>query len=174
MAPRQEFDWLTLEDDEEVVWSGKPHEYSLIPALVVGIPLAILLVGVVVIAAAYLQRENTVYVVTTDGLYAKTGVFSRDVQRIDFDKVQNISYSQDLFGTRFGYGNVDVSTAGGAGVEMRFRQVPDPKAVQERVNALSKEARGGDRDPEGKAAILDDILAELRAIREELAADRQP
>lgn len=174
MAPRQEFDWLTLDEGEEVVWWGRPHKYSLVPALVVGIPLAVLLVGIVVIVAAYLRRKNTQFVVTTDGLYTKTGVFSRDVQRIGYEKVQNISYSQDFFGTRFGYGDVDISTAGGAGVEMRFRQVPDPKAVQKRVNALSKEARGADRDREDKAAVLDDILSELRAIREELAADRRP
>jgi len=31
-----EMDWLTLDDGEEVVWSGKPHKSSLVPALIVG------------------------------------------------------------------------------------------------------------------------------------------
>jgi len=31
--------------------------------------------------------------------YKKTGVLSRDVQRIDFGKVQNTSYSQGFFGS---------------------------------------------------------------------------
>jgi len=79
-------DWLTLDEDEEIVWSGKPHESSLIPALVVGLPLALIPHRVTIIAGSYLQRENTQYVVTTDGLYKKTGVLSRDVQRIDFRK----------------------------------------------------------------------------------------
>ena len=85
-------DWLTLDQDEEIVWSGKPHESSLIPALIIGLPLALVLVGLFIIAGSYLQRENTQYVVTTDGLYKKTGIISRDVQRIDFGKVQNTSY----------------------------------------------------------------------------------
>jgi len=55
---------------------------------------------------------------------------SRDVQRIDFGKVQNTSYSQGFFGSRFGYGNVDISTAGGSGIEMQFRSVPEPREIQ--------------------------------------------
>ena len=64
----EEFDWLTLDDDEEVVWSETPHTYRLIPAIVVGALLAVVLVGVVVIVGAYLSHENTNYVVTTEAL----------------------------------------------------------------------------------------------------------
>lgn len=165
-------DWLTLDADESVVWAGKPHESSLIPALVVGVPLSLVLVGLLVIAGAYLNRENTQYVVTTDALYRKSGVLSRDVQRIDFGKVQNTSYSQGFFGSRFGYGNVDVSTAGGSGVEMRFQSVPDPRAVQERINERVKAARGerAREDEETAADVLDDVRDELRAIRRALEA----
>lgn len=147
----------------------------MIPALVVGIPLSLLIVGLFVIATAYLQRENTQYVVTTDGLYKKTGVISRDVQRIDFGKVQNTSYSQGFFGSRFGYGNVDVSTAGGSGIEMQFASVPDPREVQELINKRVKASRG-DRTTESgetKRDVLDDILVELRAIRATLDARRE-
>lgn len=159
----QTFDWLTLDDDETVVWAGKPHQSSLIPALVIGIPLSILIVGLVIIASAYLQRENTEYVVTTDALYRKSGILSRSVQRVDFEKVQNTSYSQGFFGQQFGYGNIEVSTAGGSGVEMAFQSVPEPKDVQELINRRVKgEKREG---PEDKAAVLDEILDELRAIR---------
>jgi len=165
-------DWLTLDADEEIVWSAKPHESSLIPALVVGVPLSLLLVGLFIIAGAYFHRENTQYVVTTDALYKKTGVISRDVQRIDFEKVQNTSYSQGFFGTRYGYGTVDISTAGGSGVEMQFQSVPEPRAVQERINERIKSRRGTESSDssEPKADVLDDILTELRAIRTTLDA----
>lgn len=158
------FDWLSLDEGEELVWHGKPHRSSLVPALVVGVPLSVVLVGLFVIAGAYLHRENTEYVVTTEALYRKSGVLSRNVQRVDFGKVQNTTYSQGFFGTQFGYGSVEISTAGGAGVELSFDSVPDPKAVQERINARVKRDEGGAGD--GKAAVLDEILTELRAIRE--------
>jgi uncharacterized membrane protein YdbT with pleckstrin-like domain len=157
------FDWLSLDDDESVVWQGKPHQSSLVPALVVGVPLSLVLIGIPILVAAYLQRENTAYVVATDALYRKSGVLSRSVQRVDFGKVQNTTYSQGFFGQRFGYGTVDVSTAGGAGVELAFESVPEPKRVQELINRRVKDDTP-DR-PADKAAVLDEILAELRAMR---------
>ncbi|SDY85252.1 PH domain-containing protein [Halopenitus persicus] len=168
-------DWLTLDEDEEIVWSGKPHKSSLIPSLVVGLPLSFILIGLFIIAGSYLQRENTQYVVTTDGLYTKTGVLSRDVQRIDFGKVQNTSYSQGFFGSRFGYGNVDISTAGGSGIEMQFRSVPDPREIQELINKRVKGSRGEPTTESGetKRDVLDEILVELTAIRSTLEAQQE-
>lgn len=167
--------WLTLDEDEEIVWSGKPHESSLLPALVVGLPLSLVLIGLFIIAGSYLQRENTQYVVTTDGLYTKTGILSRDVQRIDFGKVQNTSYSQGFFGSRFGYGNVDISTAGGSGIEMQFRSVPEPREVQELVNKRVKGSRGEPTAESGetKRDVLDEILIELKEIRSTLEAQQE-
>jgi len=113
--------------------------------------------------------------VTTDGLYKKTGVLSRDVQRIDFGKVQNTSYSQGFFGSRFGYGNVDISTAGGSGIEMQFRSVPEPREIQELINKRVKGSRGEPTTESGetKRDVLDEILGELRAIRSTLDAQQR-
>lgn len=163
------FDWLTLEDDEELLWSSRPHRSSLVPALVVGIPLSLLLIGIPIVVAAYLTYQNTHYVVTDQGLYKKTGVLSRDVQKIGFEKVQNTSYSQSAVGSYFGYGNVDVSTAGSGGVEMRFRSVPDPADVQRLIN---QRVNAGEPRGEAKDDVLDAVLEELRAIRAALEADR--
>jgi uncharacterized membrane protein YdbT with pleckstrin-like domain len=165
-----EFDWLTLDADETVVWADTPHEMSLVPAFIVGIPLSLLLVGIPILVGAYLSHRNTNYVVTTTALYRKTGILSRNVQRIEFDKVQDTSYRQSFFGSQFGYGTVDVSTAGGTGVELSFTNVADPQSLQRRINERIRTDRdtGEDRD---KAAVLDDILAELRAIRTAVEGD---
>ncbi|MFC6785835.1 PH domain-containing protein [Halobaculum halobium] len=165
------FDWLSLDPEEAVVWTGKPHSMSLVPALVVGVPLSLVLVGIPIVVSAYLSRENTEYVITTEALYKKRGVVSRDVKRVGFEKVQDTSYSQDFFGTQFGYGSVDISTAGGSGVELSFDSVEEPKRIQELVNERirARDRRGG--DGESKSDVLDDILAELRAIRTAVERD---
>lgn len=167
------FDWLSLDPEEEVVWTGKPHSMSLVPALVVGVPLSLVLVGIPIIVVAYLSRENTEYVITTEALYVKRGVVSRDVKRVGFEKVQDTSYAQDVFGTQFGYGSVDISTAGGSGVELSFDSVADPKRIQELVNERirARDRRGDADDGESKADVLDDILGELRAIRAAVEGD---
>lgn len=168
----QDLEWLTLENGEEVVWADGPDRRTLVPAFLVGIPLSILLVGVFVILAGWLQVKNTDYVVTNRALYKKTGTFSRDVQRIDYDKVQNISYSQSALGNYFGYGSVDISTAGGSGVEMKFRSVRSPQQVQQRISERIKGTGPREDDTDRtKADVLDEILTELRGIREAVEGD---
>ncbi|MCO8266603.1 MULTISPECIES: PH domain-containing protein [unclassified Haloferax] len=161
-----EFDWLTLDDDEAVLWADTPHPYSLVPSFIVGVPLSLVLVGIPLLVGSYLSHKNTNYVVTSDALYRKTGVLSRSVQRIEFDKVQDTSYSQTFLGAQFGYGSVNISTAGGSGIEMSFQNVADPQSLQTLVNERIKRRSGAETDAEGKAAVLDDILTELRAIRQ--------
>lgn len=136
------------------------------PSFIVGVPLSFVLVGIPLLVGSYLSHKNTNYVVTSDALYRKTGVLSRNVQRIEFDKVQDTSYSQTFLGGQFGYGSVDISTAGGSGIEMSFQNVADPQSLQTLVNERIKRRSGSETDAEGKAAVLDDILTELRAIRQ--------
>ncbi|MDS0477802.1 PH domain-containing protein [Natrinema sp. 1APR25-10V2] len=166
-----DLEWLSLEADEEILWAGGPDRRTLIPAVAIGIPLSIVLIGLVIIASEYLRVTNTHYVVTTRALYKKTGVLSRDVKRIEHEKVQDISYSQSALGTHFGYGDVEVSTAGGSGVEMSFDAVPDPKGVQQRISERIDRKRGAAADGESSEDVLAEILTELRAIRTTLEDD---
>ena len=168
-----EFDWLTLDADEEALWSETPHPYSLVPAIVVGVLLAVVLVGIAILLGAYLSHRNTNYVVTTEALYKKTGVLSRNVQRIEFEKVQDTSYRQSFLGARYGYGTVDVSTAGGGGIEMSFASVAEPQEVQSLINERLRAGRGrSDATERNVDDVLDDVLAELRAIRTAVEAER--
>lgn len=171
-ADAASFDWLTLDEGETVVWADTPHELSLVPAFVVGIPLSLVLVGIPLLVGAYLSHRNTNYVVTTTALYRKTGVLSRNVQRIEFDKVQDTSYRQSFFGARYGYGTVDVSTAGGTGIELSFGNVADPQALQRRINERIRSGSGPEDDRD-KAAVLDEIVTELRAIRAAIEGPNQ-
>jgi len=170
------YDWLTLDEGEEIIWTGEPHLYSILPAIVVGIPLVLLLIGIPLVVGSYLSRENTVYLLTNEGLYHKSGILSRDVQKIEFEKVQNTAFSQGPLGNYVGYGNVDISTAGGDNIEMRFRAVPDPKAVQGLLKKQIRKTRsrgreGRESETRGTDDVLDDILDELRAIRTALEDD---
>lgn len=166
--------WLTLEDDEEIQWASTPHKYSIVPAFIIGIPLSIVLIGIPLLVGSYLQYTNTNYVVTNRGLYSKRGILSKDVQQVGFDKVQNISYSQSALGSSFGYGSVDISTAGGSGVELKFRSIPDPAAVQE---LIAREIDSRQQSGSGSAAdtddVLEEILAELRVISQAVTDDAE-
>lgn len=103
-------EWLSLDQDEEVLWEGGPK----------------------------IQRtigfQYTDYVITNKAIYRKTGILSRSVQQIGFDKIQNTSFAQGFLAKTLGYGSVAISTAGGSGAEMVLRGVDDPDTVQTMIN----------------------------------------
>jgi uncharacterized membrane protein YdbT with pleckstrin-like domain len=162
-----EFDWLTLEEGEKVLWSSRAHRYSLYVGMVFGV--IFLFVGSIL---AWLNYQNTHYVVTNRRIYAKRGIVSRNVKTVDFDKVQNINYTQGALGAHFGYGNVEISTAGSSGAEVTFRSIPDPADVQELIDREIKRGQGTEGGTsESTDDVLDEVVSELRAIRQLLEGE---
>jgi len=164
----QPYDWLTLDGGEEILWAGQPAPEVMYGAYLVGVPMILFFgLGLLIIASAYLTRQNTNYVITDKSVYKKTGIFSRSVSEVEYEKVQNTSFSVGVVGRYFGYGDVDISTAGGSGVEMSLDGVSDPQDVQKRLSRRVKEVQGGRGrdDEETKPDVLGEILTELRAIR---------
>jgi hypothetical protein len=172
-------DWLTLDPGEEVVWTGSPRLSTIIPAVVVGL-VGLLAVGYAVVvlrsslallglpvavavpAYAYLQVTNTEFLVTDRAVYAKTGVVGRRVVQSSLAKVQNSSFSQDVFGSLFGYGTVRLEVAGGNDVD--FYRIDDPEAVRRLVD----QATGGTIP--GSLEQWRAVLEEVRALRSAVEA----
>lgn len=142
-------DWLSLAAGEEVVWIGHPTLARVAGRLVVGVVLfvggmvlaatvppefgwvggVVTLAGVGVGVAAYYLNRSTQYVVTTDGIYRKSGLLSREVTAVPLDRVQNTAYSQSPLQRLLSYGDVRVDTAGTAGTELVLEAVADPGEV---------------------------------------------
>lgn len=171
-----DFDWLGLDGDEAIVWADRPRLVGYAWTLVAGVLLAPLGVGLLLIAWTILTARNTAYVVTTDRVYKKTGVLSRNVTDIGHGKIQDTGYRQGFVGTQLGFGTVEISTAGGSDVELRFTAVSNPLAVQSTLDEVARTAPGGratdgqrsaDADS-GPAAPFDELAAELRGTREAL------
>jgi uncharacterized membrane protein YdbT with pleckstrin-like domain len=167
--------WMARGTDETVLWHGHPRMASALPAVVVGLlvglvgvgivltdgqPASLLLVplGAVVAAWGYLRVVNTEFVVTDRALYRKTGIRSRSVARIALRRVQNSAFRQGLFGSLFGYGTIDVDAAGGGSI--RFDSVVDAAAVR----SLVEREADGDEIP-GSVPQWEAVLAEVRSVR---------
>lgn len=176
-----EFDWLTLDGDEEVVWSARPRLVGYVWVFVAGaLLIPVVGLGLAVIAWAYLTANNTAYVITSERVYKKTGILSRNVTDIGHAKIQDTGYRQGVVGKRLGFGTVEISTAGGSDVELRFSYVPDPLGVQSTLDDVARTAPG-EREPQreddgvtgerSRALEVDDetvqeLVAELRGTRE--------
>ena len=176
---------LPLAEDEAVRWSGRPRLSAAGPAAFVGLAiaavgvgwwvlpappvrppfpvvLAVVLLGIAIPATTLLSLANTRYAVTDRAAYVKRGVLGRTVSRARLVKVENTAYTQSVTGSLFGYGTVELQTAG---TSFAFRRVDDPAGVR----AFVDEHAGGS-SAEGDA--IPGSVAEWRAVREEVRALR--
>lgn len=143
------FPWVSLDTDEEIVWSGRPRihvaGWLAVPAL--GIPILLLLVWQSVVSAVigilawatisyfgYVYVKNIDYVVSTKYVYSKFGIFGRSVTQIGLHNIQDTTLSQGILGTYSNYGTISFSTAGGDGTTLSFYLVDEPSSVKSTID----------------------------------------
>ncbi|MFC7158100.1 PH domain-containing protein, partial [Halomarina halobia] len=119
-------DWVTLGPNEQVVWSGHPSLYPAALSLVAGavlfllgpvsfallpepwslIGIGLLLAGIAVALVTYFRHRSTRYVITSNEVYEKRGLLSRQVTSLRMDRVQNTTYEQSFLQRLLSYGDV--------------------------------------------------------------------
>ncbi|XVH31060.1 PH domain-containing protein [Haloferacaceae archaeon DSL9] len=153
-------DWVTLTPDEEVRWVGRPTIYTIAPALVASalavifgvivvvalpslvgespnralyiIPLALIVAGLAVGSLTYLRWIRLLYVITTEEIYIKRGLVSRDVSQIRLSRVQNTTFNQSIIERALSFGDITIYTAGTDTMNIELENVPDP----DRINGI--------------------------------------
>lgn len=70
------------------------------------------------------------YTIRNGNIESQRGIIGRDVQSIRIEDLRNINVRQSIVQRLFKVGDVEFSSAGGAGIEVAFRGVPDPLAVK--------------------------------------------
>ncbi|SDR44213.1 PH domain-containing protein [Natronobacterium texcoconense] len=152
-------DWLHLSGDEGVVWESRPHPITMGARVPVGLALvlvgfvivawgvtdsgvgllglvgiALVVVGIAIVLVQYAVWTNTRYVITSEELYKKRGIVSRDVTQFRIDRIQNTTLEQDVFGRILGYGDLTIYTAGSGDPELTFERTPNPEQANGALN----------------------------------------
>ncbi|RKD94030.1 PH domain-containing protein [Halopiger aswanensis] len=170
-------DWLHLTADEAVVWESRPHPIT----MGAGVPIAVLVAvvgtaliimdltstdgagltallgallglgGAGVALVRYAVWTNTRYVITSEELYKKRGIVSRDVTQFRIDRIQNTTLEQDMLGRLLGYGDLTIYTAGSGDPELTFERTPRPErangALNDQLGELVETKRTQRRQP---------------------------
>lgn len=156
---------------ENIQWTGKPAKESQIIPVIISIILIPTGIGLMSLLLIYIRINYTTYGVTDEALYKKSGVFSDKTKRVPLSKIQNTEYSRSFVEKQFGFGSVQILSAGSSGTELSFRAVEDPKSLQELINRLSKNRSEVNQevDQEESSSMEDEeILEEVRKTRENL------
>lgn len=119
--------------------AGTPIAESLPVGLIGGI---LVLLGLAGVARVLLDWWTVRYLLTTDEVYRKEGLVSRQVRNLRLDQIQNTSFQQTVLGRLLSYGDVSIETAGSHTTEITFAHVPQPEAVVGHITeALDRHAR---------------------------------
>ena len=100
----------------------------------VQVVLALIGVPMLVLVAVIVYRYHVwTFTIRGDTIESCRGIIGRDVQSIRVQDLRNVNVRQSIFQRLFGVGDVEFSSAGGAGVEVTFYGVLDPLSVKDRV-----------------------------------------
>ncbi len=192
-----------LTDDETIVAEFHPHwRVLLLPIMWV-----ILTVGAVLVALQYqdpewlvpavallslvfllgfgvppfIQRQFTLYVLTSERIVVRTGVLTRNSREIPLESISNVVFNQSVFERMLGYGDVLLESSGETST-IRLEDVPDPEAFQSQVYATREQrsmhfSQGGDgpavpRDSTSRLTALADLHDRGKLTDEEYEAEK--
>jgi uncharacterized membrane protein YdbT with pleckstrin-like domain len=150
---------LDLHPGEQVVFEGHPSWRGLLSFYIGGV-LAVAAVGVIVgliseswlglvvgvallallLVVGFVRRMATTYMVSTQRLYIRRGLLSKQMQQTRIDRVQNVNTAQSLRDRLLRVGTVDFDTAGTDDSEFRFVGIANPAAVVSAVDRAQREA----------------------------------
>lgn len=94
----------------------------------IAVALVVLLVGF-----RLMQLRRTEYVATDRRVYARAGLVGTTVNQLTYDKITDITFTQDVLGRLLGYGSVVVQTAGSQQAPITMVGLADPLAAKETI-----------------------------------------
>jgi membrane protein YdbS with pleckstrin-like domain len=101
------------------------------------IPGAILIIaGLIIALIGYLKWRSVIYGLTTNRIIVLKGIFSKDIYENRLDRVQDIRVKISLWQRVFNYGDIFLTTAGTAGIECIWHNIPDPRTKQKLLRTL--------------------------------------
>lgn len=157
-----------LRPGERVLWFGKPTLRSVIslmaglaatilfflltgsaslltgqaPAVLALLPLFLLGLGTVAVLAV-VRLRRTEYVITQGAVYTRTGIIGTRVAQTTYDKITDIQVNQDVWGRLFGYGALQVNTAGSAEAPIQMAGLLEPFVIKGILERAKEEALAG-------------------------------
>lgn len=174
-----------LSPDESIVTQFRPHwQALLIPigggvAALVAIVLAAVflegtamllvivgIVGIWLLASVRIVADwwTTQYVLTTERVVRRAGVFSRSGTEIPLEVINNVAFSQGFLERLVRSGDLLIESAGETG-QSRFTDIPDPEGMQSQIYQV-RERRQLLLNSGGTRTSTADELAKLADLRD--------
>ena len=105
------------------------------------IGIGILLAGLLGVLSRWLRWSYTVYAVTNRRILRQTGIIGKSYVDCSLSRVQTLYLQIPILGRIFGFGSIRVATAGGAGIEIQWEGVKQPRNAHRTLNEVIEQHR---------------------------------
>jgi len=82
------------------------------------------------------RRFSWKFTVSRENVESHQGIIGRNVKSIRLQDLRNVNVNQSFFQRIFGIGNIEFSSAGGAGIEVLFFGILDPMKLKRSIDKL--------------------------------------
>lgn len=100
--------------------------------------LLMFLTGATIMGVWYLKTLSASLEVTTKRTVESHGLFSRATSEVLHDNIRNIAVKQSFVDRVFNVGQIEISSAGHAGVEVAMKDVRNPHGVRDAIDKYRK------------------------------------
>ena len=128
------------------------------------IAIAGIVVSAILLISRYTQWFTTNFVITSDRIIFRTGVFAKHGIEIPLERVNNVIFHQSVIERMLGCGDLLIESGGETG-QQRFTEVKDPDRVQALIHTQvdAKMARRGSQ-ASAVAATGGDVASQLEKL----------
>lgn len=154
-----------LQAGETPVWYARPRRVAAAGALrsLAGVVALLLFTGfmpaprralvaagalglvLMLVAVRLMQLRRTEYVATPRRVYARSGLVGTTVSQLTYEKITDITLTQDALGRLLGYGSLVLQTAGGTQAPITMVGLADPLGAKEAIERWRDAAVGHPR-----------------------------
>ena len=97
-------------------------------------------IGFLILIPWWLSCRATTLTVTNQRTILRTGLLSKSLTEVWHSDVRNVQLHQGVFDRMFGVGNIGVSSAGQAGMEIVAGGLPDPERIKSCIDHYKRNA----------------------------------
>ena len=127
--------------EETAIFELKPAYRAHLGLLVWGVLLAPVGIGLILLARAWYLVASTRYRLTSQRLFAQTGLIAKNLEEVELFRVKDVTLSQGVLDRLLGVGTVTVLSTDDTAPRLELRGVLRPMEVKEQIRTAFRAAR---------------------------------
>ena len=131
----------TTTQEESTIFELKPAYRARLGLLVWGVLLAPAGIGLILLARAWYLVASTRYRLTTQRLFAQTGLIAKNLEEVELFRVKDVTLSQGMLDRMLGTGTVTVLSTDDTAPRLALAGIRDPLAAKEAIRTAFRAAR---------------------------------